>query len=129
MQGRALVDGRRVLIVEDNFVVAAGFSNVMVEHGGTVVGPVGSVDAALKIIREQTLDGVLLDAQLSDGNCAQVAAALIERHIPFVVVTGHQRSMLPNGLRRAPFLGKPTGTEELLEVARKTFGPASASAS
>ena len=121
--------GRRVLIVEDNYLVAAGLSDVMVAHGSTVVGPVSSVVAALEIIREQTLDGALLDVQLSDGNCVQVAAALIERNIPFVVVTGYERSTIPPVLRRAPYMGKPTAADDLVEVARATFRSPSASAS
>ena len=123
------MDGRRILIVEDNYLVAAGLSDVMAGHGGIVVGPVSSVVAALKIIRGEALDGVLLDVQLSDGNCVQVATALIERNIPFVVVTGYERSTIPAVLRRAPYLGKPTAAGDLVEVARATFRSPSASAS
>ena len=120
------MDGRRVLIVEDDYLVAAGLANIIARLGVIIVGPVCSIDEALKIIGEQTLDGSLLDVRLSDGNCGPVAAALTERHVPFVIVTAYQRSTLPNGLRRAPYVGKPTLTDELLQVAQKTFGPPSA---
>jgi CheY-like chemotaxis protein len=115
--------GRRILIAEDSYLVAAELADLMVEHGAVVLGPVGSIEAALEILREQPVDGGLLDVLLSDGNCTAVAAALHELDVPFVVVTGYSRSTLPPGLQHAPYLGKPTTTEDLLEVCRRTFRP------
>ena len=118
---QTLMHGKRVLIVEDSYLVAAALADVLGEQGAVILGPVSSSDAALEILREQTVDGALLDVQLSDGDCTKVAADMNERHVPFVLVTGYERSTLPMELRREPYLVKPSPYDELLEVARRTF--------
>jgi DNA-binding NarL/FixJ family response regulator len=80
--------GKRVLIVEDECLIAMGIASEIAELGGKVVGVVGSADDALDIIAATDVDVAIIDITLTGGPTFQVADALVVRHIPFVFVTG-----------------------------------------
>jgi DNA-binding NtrC family response regulator len=95
----------------------------MSRQGCVVVGTVCTAEGALRIIAQEILDGVLLDVQLRDGSGMQIATALLEGNIPFVIVTAYDRQTLPSVLKKAPFISKPMIEGELVEVARRAFRP------
>jgi CheY-like chemotaxis protein len=72
----------RILLVEDEPIVAMSFAAILQEEGYEVVGPVGSIDQALEIIgRERHSDGALLDLNLR-GQAAEPIADALERRGP-----------------------------------------------
>jgi DNA-binding NtrC family response regulator len=113
--------GRHILIVEDQFLVGEWLAQVMAEHGAFVSGPVATVDDALRLLDESPIEGALLDVQLRRGGATDVAKVLLERHIPFIVVTGYLRETLPAELKSAPYLAKPCRQDELIDLARQIF--------
>ena len=113
--------GKRVLIVEDDFVTATGLSHAIAEHGATVVGPVDTADHAVRLIGQEPPDGALLDVNLREGSAVEVAKALRERGVPFVVMSGYSRNTLAPELKKAPFVAKPMTESELIDTARRTF--------
>jgi DNA-binding response OmpR family regulator len=112
---------RKVLIVEDDYVVAAHLAAAIEDEGFKVVGPVDTAGSAVRRIDEEALDGALLDVGLREGSAVDVAGALRAHGVPFVIVSGYSRDTLPSELKDAPFIGKPMGESELIQTARDTF--------
>jgi CheY-like chemotaxis protein len=98
---------RRVLLAEDQMLVAMHFEDMLVDLCCNVRGAVPSVAAALQVIRREPLDGAVLDVTLRDGQSFPVARELRARAIPFLFVTGYGNSTLPEDLQDAPWMAKP----------------------
>lgn len=107
--------GRRVLVVEDEFLIAEELRESLEELGVEVVGPVSTVSAAVELIRSGApLDGATLDVTLGREKSMPVAEALRLRGVPFVFLTGYATSTLPEALRETPTCQKPATARELL---------------
>jgi CheY-like chemotaxis protein len=105
--------GLRVLLVEDESMVALLLEDMLAELGHEVVGPVARLDKALEMAQRQALDVALLDVNLDGREIYPVAEALAAREIPFVFVTGYGRGALPAPYRDRPTLQKPFRRNEL----------------
>jgi CheY-like chemotaxis protein len=92
--------GRRLLVVEDEYLVAADLTESLEEMGAQVVGPVGSVEAALEKVRTDghRLDGAVLDVNLRGERVYPVAEALAAHGVPFVFTTGVRQGRDPGGI-------------------------------
>jgi DNA-binding NtrC family response regulator len=112
------LDGKSILIVEDEFIIGLMLQQEIAGVGGTSIGPVTSVADALKEIESRVIHAAVLDAKLADGTSAELAACLDDRGIPYVVVSGYEKTSLPMGLRRAPFIPKPVSLPLLMEAIR-----------
>ncbi len=121
-RGHDALTARRVLIVEDNHLLAEELRDIMALAGCAVIGPISSAAEVLDLVGREPIDGVLLDVNLSDSTSHKVAKELRRRRIPFVVVTGYEHQYLEPELRNAAYVGKPVKPDELLERARREFG-------
>jgi CheY-like chemotaxis protein len=100
--------GLRILVVEDVYLVAEVICDQLQDCGCEVVGPVGQLNQALALARQETLDGAVLDVNLKGQPSFAVSDALRERMIPYVFLTGYDSpNMFPPEYRDAPRLGKP----------------------
>jgi CheY-like chemotaxis protein len=107
----------RVRIVEDELLIAMDLDSAVVELGYTTVGPAGSVTAALALLERDLPDAALLDETVGATSVAPVAARLADLDIPFVIVSGHVRSVSDNPiLQTARRLEKPVTTKLLAEI-------------
>lgn len=79
---------RRILIVEDEAVIALGLAYAVEDVDSEVVGPVGSVAEAFVLLDIAAVSGAVLDANLSDGVVTPLALHLLDLGVPFVVHTG-----------------------------------------
>lgn len=86
--------GRRLLIVEDEWLLALELQRIIEHLGATVVGPVGTVEAALQLLSDTLPDAALLDVNLREHRATLVAEACRDRGVPFVLVTGYGRLQL-----------------------------------
>ena len=118
----ALAD-RRILIVEDRFLVADDLSRFCTRQGAEVAGPVPDVERARRLAAAERLDLAILDIDLQGRDVFGVAAVLDRRGIPFVFVTGYGRSHLPDQYRGRPLLAKPYSEPELLERIKSLLAP------
>lgn len=114
-------DVPRILVVEDNFLVAMDEQLMVEECGCIAVGPVSSVGAALELIRQTVLDGAVLDVNLGDCRVWPVAELLQERGVPFVLATGYDKEEVPAHLGPRPILTKPV-LKHGLDAALRTLG-------
>lgn len=106
--------GLRILVIEDEFLVAEHISFTLESLGYEVVGPVPTIDAAIALIGSEAFDCALLDANLGGKSSAPIAAELVTRSIPFVVVTGYGHFKLATAdLEAAPRVIKPFSTDDL----------------
>lgn len=106
---RAALDpaGLRVLVLEDEMLVALLIEDMLAEFGCVVVGPASSVPDALARVEAEAIDAALLDLNLSDGSGYTVADVLVSRAIPFAFLTGYGRAALRDPYRNRPILQKP----------------------
>jgi DNA-binding NtrC family response regulator len=81
--------GKRVLIVEDDNILAMNLANELADEGATVIAATATVTDALDAIASKDLDGAIVDINLSGKAAFPVADALADRHIPFVFATGY----------------------------------------
>ena len=106
----------RILVVEDEYMLAMVLTRDLEKLNGEVVGPVGRRAQALALARTEPLDGALLDINLTDGDTLEVAEVLRERGVPFAFVTGYRDRALPAALADAPRLVKPVQQHQLKET-------------
>jgi CheY-like chemotaxis protein len=115
--GGGLLRGSRVLIVEDEFLIALEMEMLLRDEGCTVLGPVNSVDRALELIDREQPDAALLDLNLNGVMSTPIAAELEARHVPFVTVTAYaQDARREPELAGAPRVDKPIRHGELMRV-------------
>ena len=101
------LSGRRILIVEDEPMVAWLLDDMLVEFGCVVVGSADRVDEALAMIEAQPIDAAVLDVNLRGQMSYPVADVLAARGVPFVFTTGYARARLLEAYRHYPYLLKP----------------------
>lgn len=80
---------KRILLVEDEALIAAMVSEMLSDLGATVVGPAGSVQNALALAQSANFDAALLDVNLRGERVDPVADVLIERSIPVLFASGY----------------------------------------
>jgi CheY-like chemotaxis protein len=116
---RAMADtgltGRRFLVVEDEYLIAADVAAVLEALGVEVTGPVGTVAEALKLVETEgdRLDGAVLDVNLAGDRVYPVADALRRRGIPFLFTTGYDTAALPDSYADVARCRKPTDERRL----------------
>lgn len=113
----ASLDGRRILILEDEGLVAMDLQDSLDDLGCAVVGPVRTVEAALSLIEGNALDAALLDVNLGDGQTSYpVAEMLRSRGIPFAFLTGYGAGSIDTSFSDNAVLAKPVDHSQLAET-------------
>lgn len=115
--------GKRIMIVEDDFLIGASLTDLLEGRGCRVSGPVFTAKDAVEIINRKDLDAAVLDYRVQDGLTLAVARRLRQERVPFVIMTGYQREHLPPELRTAHYLGKPVLPDLLIEVILRALEP------
>lgn len=115
--------GRRVLVVEDESLVAMLIETILEDLGGEAVGPMASVDEALAFLADGTaIDAALLDVNLAGRQVFPVAEALQAAGVPFVFSTGYGEGGLPEAWRGRPTVQKPFTEAGLGAALRQALG-------
>ncbi|MEZ5650213.1 MAG: response regulator [Burkholderiaceae bacterium] len=108
--------GTRVLVVEDEYLLARLVAQHLERAGCKVRGPVGTIAGALDIIAQQALDCALVDLNLDQKWANEVIEALEARGIPVAITTGYDDSEIPRRFDRLPRMQKPIEPIELLQL-------------
>lgn len=102
------LQGRRVLVIEDESLVAMLLETILEDMGCTVVGPESNIDDGLiAATTEASVDAALLDVNVAGREVFPVADALRARGVPFVFSTGYGEAGLPEHWRGNPTIQKP----------------------
>lgn len=105
----------RVLVAEDNFLLAMDMTLELRSSGAEVLGPFASLQDALAAAREEGPTCAVLDVDLLDGDVFPLADELRRRGVPFMFATGRDVAGLPCRFRAAPFLRKPINARGLFD--------------
>jgi CheY-like chemotaxis protein len=115
--------GRRVLVVEDESLVAMLLETILEDMGCVPVGPASTVDEGLQMIGEdQPLDAALLDVNVAGKQVFPIAEALKARGVPFVFSTGYGEGGLPDEWRGQATLQKPFTEAAVRDALMKAMG-------
>lgn len=109
--------GKRILVVEDEPLIAMDIVSTLTEAGCVIVGPTGNLEEAIELAGTGC-DGALLDANLGGAPVDKLAAALTGRAIPFAFVSGYGVDALPASFRGTTLLAKPFTARQLVETVR-----------
>lgn len=112
---------KRVLVVEDEALIAMAIAAILSDAGFDVLGPASSVAQALALIARSGCDAAVLDTNLGAETAEPVALLLRSTQTPFVAVSGYSREQQPVALRDAPLLKKPLRSEQLIAEIERCF--------
>lgn len=114
-----LAEPRRLLVVEDDYFIAADVVEKLVMMGFEVVGPASSVEEAMALIATvEALSGAVLDIHLGEERVFPVAEALSFRKLPFIFLTGYDPDAIPIAYAAVPRCEKPVDGAALGRVLR-----------
>jgi CheY-like chemotaxis protein len=111
-----MTGGSRVLVVEDEALVAMMIQECLAEFGYQVVGPISTTTEAAAKARDGQFEAAVLDINLGDGAVYPIADMLAARGVPFVFVTGYEADSVDSRFREIPILQKPIEREMLRKI-------------
>jgi CheY-like chemotaxis protein len=114
----------RVLVVDDEALIAMMLSDLIAEYGHETVGPAHSEGQALELVASTPIDAAILDVTLGDQDCFAVARALGDRGIPFAFATGHGVQSMPDAFRERRTVSKPFDFEMVKRLIDELVAPA-----
>ena len=112
----------RVLVVDDEALIAMMLSDLLTEFGHETVGPAHSEGQALELVQSAPIDAAILDVTLGDQDCFAIAQALGERGIPFAFATGHGAQSMPDAFRAQKTVSKPFDFEVVKRLVDELVG-------
>jgi CheY-like chemotaxis protein len=114
--GGAVLENCRILIVEDEPVVALELASILEEERAKVVGVADSVASALNFLQRDNINCAILDIDIRGESSWPIADVLSNRHIPFAFISGLSEILLPTRHIGRPIIRKPFATAEVIEV-------------
>ena len=121
---QAGLQGRRILVAEDEYMIAEEISEVLGEAGAEVLGPVASVSNAMHLITaDHRIHGALLDVNLGNEAIWPVVDTLLARGVPLVLATGYDASAIPQIYLHLPRCEKPASGQDLARVLAQIVTP------
>lgn len=114
--------GKRILIVEDEYFIAADLRRALQKEGVDVVGPVGDLTAGLQLA-EEPIDAAVLDVNLEETLSFPIADRLESRNVPYMFLTGYDGWSLPAGYRNVACVPKPFMMQSVVTMMEKLVSP------
>ncbi|WP_395336289.1 response regulator [Novosphingobium sp. BL-8H] len=110
----SLLEGRTILVVEDEYFIALDLEAELCEAGVNVVGPAASVVSAMELIHNSgAIDGAVVDINLAGEMAFSLADVLHDRGVPFIFATGCDKTSIPERFGQIPLCGKPSAFRDL----------------
>jgi len=116
------LEGRRILIVEDEYFQAREIALALTKAGANVIGPTARADEVPDLVASNEIDAAMLDINLGEGASFEVARSIRDRRIPFLFVTGYDVSIIPDDLAGLPRLEKPVDQQNLVQQLTELVG-------
>jgi DNA-binding response OmpR family regulator len=111
----------RILVVEDEPMLAFAFEESLVEAGFEIAGVASRVGQALKIIERGECDAAIIDANLAGVSAGPIALALAALSIPYIVVSGYSQEQQQGAFHGALFIQKPCRLGDLIRAVGGLF--------
>jgi DNA-binding response OmpR family regulator len=106
----------RVLIIEDEPLIALTLADVLMDAGFQIAGVVGKLEKALALIESGACDVAIVDANLAGESASPAAIALAARGLPFIVSSGYSPEQIQGTFPGALFIQKPCRPELLIQT-------------
>jgi CheY-like chemotaxis protein len=116
MRNGETLSGLRILVVEDEPIIAWAIADSLESSGCEVVGPAHDLAAATHLCRDSDLHGAVLDVNLGNDKVFPVADSLAERNVPYCFVTGYGVAGLRPGDLVRPVLQKPVDPVSIVQT-------------
>jgi len=116
---REVLAGLRVLVVEDELLVALMVEDALTDQDCVVVGPCSRVREALQAVETANLDAAVLDINIAGEQVFPVADALDRRGVPFLLVSGYGQAAVPENRPFWKVCAKPFRTEDMVSMLAK----------
>jgi CheY-like chemotaxis protein len=114
--------GHRILVAEDEGLIALELERILEDFGCDVVGPLASVDEVLQRAQRGGLDGALLDVNLRGKRIFEILPTLQKLGLPLIITSGYDDATLfPAPFRAMPRIAKPFDERELRRICEKVF--------
>ncbi len=111
--------GKRILVVEDEPIVAMAIEDILGDLGCEVAGSAHSLDQAMTFVEECSFDAAILDINLNGERSYPAARLLASKGIPFVFATGYVPETVEPDLAMAPMVEKPYKPAQIAEILRQ----------
>jgi DNA-binding response OmpR family regulator len=111
-----VLTGHRILITEDQYLLANDLVRGLTAAGAEIIGPAPSVARSLELLRASRPTAAVLDINLDGDSVYAVAQELVRRHVPFVITTGYPLSLDHVAVKDAPMLQKPFELKALVRL-------------
>lgn len=115
--------GKRILVVEDEYLIATDLSRALQKEEAVVVGPVGDLEKGLSLLATEEVDAAVLDVNLAGTPSYPIADKLREKSIPYMFLTGYDGWALPDAYRSARCVPKPSSMYAVLHCVRQLVTP------
>jgi DNA-binding response OmpR family regulator len=112
------VPHRSILVVEDDPLLAMDLEWTLKRDGFVVIGPAITIKEAFHLLRDGPPDLAILDLNLGEEMVFPVADHLAATRVPFLILSGHSRKLVPAPHRKRPFVQKPYAAATLLRTVR-----------
>lgn len=122
MPEAAVLAGRRILVVEDDFYLADDAARALRAAGARVVGPTPRSTLALDLVARDGIDAAVVDINLGEGLSFELADALKRHGVPFVFVTGYDEVLIPPRLAHVAMVQKPAEMKALVRAVADLLG-------
>jgi len=111
------LDGKRILLVEDEYFIVQDLVRAFIAAGATVLGPIATLPEALQLVASAgTLDGAVLDINLQGEMVFPLADVLMNRGVTFVFATGYDREFIPARFDGCVRCEKPFLPEQVIKA-------------
>lgn len=117
-------DNLRILVLEDEFIIADEIASILEDAGHTVIGPTATVEAAISRLEEDAAkpDAAIIDANLRGDSSLPVARKLRELSVPFCICTGYRSNDLSSEFGEVAMVQKPVSPAAILATIRSLVG-------
>ena len=116
-----IFEGRRILVVEDDWLIIADLVQELEASGAHVIGPIPTLEQALKKLDEMPdMSGAILDVNLRGQMVFPLAAELRRRNIPFVFATAYDNGGFPEAYRDVPLINKGAKVDQIAALLLRT---------
>lgn len=114
--------GKRILVVEDEYLIASDLKKQLTRVRAEVIGPVANIAAGCRLVASEPIDAALIDVNLNGEMSWMLADQLTAARIPHLIVTGYVGSSLPEAYRATPRLTKPYSEALMLDMVSALCG-------
>lgn len=112
-----MIEGKHILVVEDEFLVAEDLNLALKNTGARVLGPVGIIADGLRLVDDSPdIEGAVLDINLGGALAYPIAQKLLDRNIPFIFTTAYDLTDLPERFWNIKFCQKPTTMHKIIRT-------------